>query len=345
MEKVLVTGGAGFIGFHLTQRLLNDDFDIYSIDNMNDYYNVNLKYDRLSELGIWANENMNQITHGKEINSIAYTYFRFNRIDIQDKDRLFNLFANEKFDYVIHLAAQAGVRYSIENPEVYIENNIIGFFNILEACRHYPVKKLIYASSSSVYGDNTQMPFSIKNKTDAPISLYAATKKSNELMAHAYSHLYNIETVGLRFFTVYGSWGRPDMSPILFADAITKNQPIQVFNNGELERDFTHVSDITEGIARIIHANQSEQKKYLLFNIGNGHPVKLLDFINTIEKELNKKAELLFVPMQAGDVKQTWAETLELEEYCNYKPTTTIQQGIKEFIKWYQEYNLRKNNH
>jgi len=239
---------------------------------------------------------------------------------------------------VIHLAAQAGVRYSIENPDLYIQSNIIGFFNILEACRKFPVKKLMYASSSSVYGNNTKTPFSTDDKTDEPLSLYAATKKSNELMAHAYSHLYQIPTIGLRFFTVYGSWGRPDMSPILFADAITKGKSLKVFNNGEMERDFTHINDIVEGIHRIIKTDFSMHGNYKIFNIGNGNPINLLRFIRTLENHLGQKAKLQFLPMQLGDVKKTWADTSQLSEYFNYKPNTSIDDGIKEFAFWFRDY-------
>ena len=346
MEKILITGSAGFIGYHLVNKLLKENFEVYGIDNINDYYDVNLKYARLAETGISANENGNlkgnqqykEIKFGEEIYSTVNTNYLFKRVDVQNKKLLFELFAAEKFDYVIHLAAQAGVRNSIENPDIYIQSNIIGFFNILEACRTFPVKKLLYASSSSVYGNNTKIPFSTNDKTDEPISLYAATKKTNELLAYAYSHLYQISTIGLRFFTVYGSWGRPDMSPILFADAISQGIPVKVFNNGEMKRDFTHVSDIIEGLYRILQSKKPHEKKHQLFNIGNGNPVDLLEFIRTIEKHLGQKAELQFLPMQPGDVKQTWADISNLEEFCNYKPKTCLDEGIKEFVDWYLEY-------
>lgn len=351
MTKILITGTAGFIGFHLVKKLIGENFDIMGIDNINNYYDTNLKYARLAETGILASnkknengsQNFGEINSGEIIKSSIYSNYRFRRIDVQDKKVLFDLFASESFDYVIHLAAQAGVRHSIENPDLYIQSNIIGFFNILEACRKFPVNKLLYASSSSVYGNNLKIPFSTNDKTDEPISLYAATKKSNELMAHTYSHLYQIPTIGLRFFTVYGSWGRPDMSPMLFADAIAAGKSIKVFNNGDMQRDFTHVNDIVEGIFRLFKSTHQKQKQYELFNIGNGNPVNLLDFIGTIEKFMGKKAELEFLPMQPGDVKTTWAETDQLAKYCNYKPNITIDEGIKEFVQWYKSYNKSKN--
>jgi len=344
MEKILVTGSAGFIGFHLTRKLLNNNYQVYGIDNINDYYDVNLKYERLSEMGIssidshFNDSNSKYIEWDTVIYSSIYTNYCFKRIDIQDKEKILDLFKKEKFDYVIHLAAQAGVRYSIENPDIYIQSNIIGFFSILEACRQFNSKKLLYASSSSVYGNNTKIPFSINDKTDEPVSLYAATKKSNELMAHAYSHLYKIQTIGLRFFTVYGSWGRPDMSPILFANAISEGKPISVFNNGDMQRDFTHVSDIVEGIFRLIEISSNQLNRYQIFNIGNGSPINLLEFIKSIEKHMKKKAKLQFSPMQPGDVKQTWADTSELTNFCNYKPQTSIDKGIREFIEWYNNF-------
>lgn len=347
-SKILITGTAGFIGFHLVKRLLTENFNIFGIDNINNYYDINLKYARLAETGILGSKQINknrnesdffkEIEFGEIINSGQYSNYRFQRADVQDKKFLFELFASEKFDYVIHLAAQAGVRYSIENPDLYIQSNIIGFFNILEACRQFPVKKLLYASSSSVYGNNSKIPFSTNDKTDEPASLYAATKKSNELMAHAYSHLYQIPTIGLRFFTVYGSWGRPDMSPILFADAITKGNVLKVFNNGEMERDFTHINDIVEGIYRIIKTDFTIQENYQIFNIGNGNPINLLRFIRTLENQLGQKAKLQFLPMQLGDVKKTWADISQLFECFNYKPNISIDEGIKEFVIWYRDY-------
>lgn len=349
MRKVLITGAAGFIGFHLVKKLINKNFLVTGIDNINNYYDTKLKYDRLAETGISKSlkckkcnsESLNfeEIKFGEVIHSEKYSNYRFIRADIQDKKILLELFNYEKFDYVINLAAQAGVRYSIENPDLYIQSNIIGFFNILECCRQFPVEKLLYASSSSVYGNNSKTPFSTDDKTDEPVSLYAATKKSNELMAHAYSNLYAIPTIGLRFFTVYGSWGRPDMSPILFADAISKGQPIKVFNGGEMERDFTHVDDIVEGILRLLLSDKKIENNYQLFNIGNGNPINLIDYIKTIEKYMGKKAELNYLPMQPGDVKKTWADTDKLARYCNYHPNLDIDDGIKEFIDWYKRYN------
>ncbi|MDD2305479.1 MAG: NAD-dependent epimerase/dehydratase family protein [Prolixibacteraceae bacterium] len=348
MTKILVTGTAGFIGFHLVKRLLGEGLDILGIDNINNYYDINLKYARLAETGIihsnQINENKNlsskEIKFGEIINSDLYSNYRFMRTDVENEKVLFELFASENFDYVIHLAAQAGVRHSIENPNQYIQSNIIGFFNILEACRKFPVRKLLYASSSSVYGNNFKTPFSTNDKTDEPISLYAATKKSNELMAHAYSHLYQIPTIGLRFFTVYGSWGRPDMSPMLFADAIATEKPIKVFNSGDMERDFTHVSDIVEGIFKLLVSDKKLEHNYQIFNIGNGTPINLLDYIKTIEKYMGKKAELLFLPMQPGDVKRTWADTQKLREFCNYKPNTNIDDGVHEFVSWFKNYKI-----
>ena len=346
MEKILVTGAAGFIGFHLVNRLIRNKYEVYGIDNINDYYDTALKYSRLKETGIEATNTSAEIVEykteeikfGEEIRSNKYNNYRFKRLDIQNKEDLFEFFKTEKFDYIINLAAQAGVRYSIENPDVYIQSNIVGFFNILEACRNFPVKKLLYASSSSVYGNNSQVPFSTNDKTDKPVSLYAATKKSNELMAHTYSHLYKIPTIGLRFFTVYGSWGRPDMAPILFTNAINNGIPLNVFNNGELERDFTHVSDIVEGIVNLIAIDKPEADYYKLFNIGNGTPVKLMRFINLLESALGKNAKLNFMEMQPGDVKQTWAEIMQLKDYCGYKPKTKIEEGILEFTNWYRKY-------
>jgi len=281
-----------------------------------------------------------EIPFGVYITSITNANYRFIRLNLEDKQAINHLFEIEKFDYVVNLAAQAGVRYSIENPDVYIQSNIVGFLNILEACRHYPVKHLVYASSSSVYGDNAKVPFSVEDKVDTPVSLYAATKKSNELMAHTYSHLYNIKTTGLRFFTVYGSWGRPDMSPILFANAITKGEPIKVFNNGNMERDFTHVSDIVEGVCRVTIKKVEDQNKYNVYNIGNGHPVNLLTFIETIEKAMGKEAEKVMYPMQPGDVHKTWADTEKLERNYSYKPKTVLIDGIQEFVDWYKIFSI-----
>ena len=337
MPKVLVTGSAGFIGFHLTKKLLDEGYDVVGLDNINDYYDVNLKYGRLDELGI----SRNSIKFNKYSNSVKFNRHRFIKLNLEDKDELFKIFNENKFDIVINLAAQAGVRYSIENPDAYIQSNIVGFFNILEACRNYPVEHLIYASSSSVYGMNSKIPFSTDDKTDNPVSLYAATKKSNELMAYTYSHLYNIKTTGLRFFTVYGPWGRPDMAPILFTKALFANEPIKVFNNGRLERDFTYIDDIIQGMLLILE-NRKVQK-YSLYNIGNSKPINLLEFINILELTIGKSIKKEFVPMQKGDVFKTWADCSPLENDFGYEPKKNINKGVGQFVKWYLEY-YEKNN-
>jgi len=340
--KILITGSAGFIGFHLAKKLLEKGETVVGIDNINSYYDVELKYARLAETGISRDaEKWHQ-----SIPSSKYPNYSFVRMNLEDRKELEQLFKNEQFDVVCNLAAQAGVRYSIENPHAYIDSNIVGFMNILEACRNYTIKHLVYASSSSVYGNSDKMPLSVEDRVDNPISLYAATKKSNELMAHTYSHLFKIPTTGLRFFTVYGPWGRPDMAPILFANAISKGNPIKVFNRGDLERDFTYIDDIVEGISRILEngmkkptAKSSKPKApYSIHNIGNGNPVKLMDFIETIEKAIGKKAEKQMYPMQDGDVYKTFADVTSLTEQYNYEPNTGLKEGIGEFIKWYKEY-------
>ncbi|MCG8183406.1 NAD-dependent epimerase [Tenacibaculum piscium] len=340
--KVLVTGAAGFIGFHLSKRLLEKGFQVVGIDNINDYYDVNLKYARLKELGIKRED---ASVFYQETYSSANTNFKFIRLNLEDKKVLSMLFESEQFDVVCNLAAQAGVRYSIENPDAYIQSNIVGFLNILECCRDNEIKHLVYASSSSVYGANKKVPFETSDNVDHPVSLYAATKKSNELMAHTYSHLYKIPTTGLRFFTVYGPWGRPDMAPILFADAMMNNRAIKVFNHGDMERDFTYIDDIVTGIEKIISKPIEEVKErnlYKIYNIGNNNSVKLLDFISEIEKNIGKIAQKEMLPMQPGDVQKTWANVDELIKDYNYKPTTSLDKGIKEFINWFKIFEIEK---
>lgn len=339
--KFLVTGAAGFIGFHTIKKIAEQGYEVVGFDNINYYYDINLKLDRLKESGI----NTALISDHDFVTSTKYSNYRFIKLDLDKKEGLLQLFNAEKFDVVINLAAQAGVRYSLQNPDVYVKTNIKGFLNLLEACRHYPIKHLVYASSSSVYGNNTKVPFSVSDNVDAPVSLYAATKKSNELMAYTYSHLYKIPVTGLRFFTVYGPWGRPDMAPSLFTDAIYNKKPIKVFNNGDMERDFTYVSDIVEGIVRVcqkVPKENNEGVHYDLHNIGNGNPIKLMDFISCIENELGIKAEKDLLPMQPGDVKCTFADTKSLSKSINYKPSTTLKEGVKEFVSWYLKYNNSK---
>ena len=333
-KKILVTGAAGFIGYHLCEALIKQGHKVIGLDNINDYYDVNLKYARLQELGIQKEaatvfaEISESIFHGPNM--------QFIRLNLEDRDALPKLFKTFNFDMVCNLAAQAGVRYSIENPEAYIDSNINGFLNILECCRRHNVKRLVYASSSSIYGNSDKTPFEETANVDKPISLYAATKKSNELMAHTYSHLYNIETIGLRFFTVYGPWGRPDMAMFLFTDAIINNNPIKVFNNGNLSRDFTYIDDIVDGVVNTLIKDSKNDNLYKLYNIGNGKPVQLLDFIASLEKALDISAIKNFMPMQAGDVHQTFANTSSLERDYNYKPQITVDKGIKDFVLWYK---------
>jgi len=335
--KILVTGTAGFIGFYVAQRLLEAGHEVVGLDNINDYYDVRLKYARLKETGIAEN----QIEYGKLIQSEKYPKYRFIRLNLEERTRIENLFAEEKFDRVCNLAAQAGVRYSIENPHAYIDSNIVGFINMLECCRHNKIKHLVYASSSSVYGMNEKVPFSEDDRVDYPVSLYAATKKANELMAHTYSHLYQLPTTGLRFFTVYGPWGRPDMAPMLFAKSIVERKTIKVFNNGNLSRDFTYIDDIVEGVIRImdhIPAKEDEHPYYRILNIGNSQPVQLMDFIRTLETEIGEKAVLEMYPMQKGDVYQTYADTSKLEKLIGYKPEVNLAAGIKNFINWRKKF-------
>ncbi len=336
--KVLVTGAAGFIGFFTAKVLLEKGHKVVGLDNINDYYDVNLKFSRLRELGIDKHdaEVFNKVCKSENDN------FTFIRMNLEDRDALPELFKNEGFDIVCNLAAQAGVRYSLENPETYIDSNLVGFLNILECCRHNSIKHLVYASSSSVYGLNEKIPFSTNDNVDHPISLYAATKKSNELMAHTYSHLFNIPTTGLRFFTVYGPWGRPDMAMFLFTDAIINDRPIKVFNHGKMERDFTYVDDIVEGVVRIIEKPITERtdnkELYKVYNIGNNNSVKLLDFIKEIEFNLDKTAEKNMLPIQPGDVERTWADVDQLIKDFDYRPNTSIKKGVKSFIDWYKDY-------
>jgi putative UDP-glucuronic acid epimerase len=333
--KILVTGAAGFIGAFVCKVLLDRGHQVVGIDNLNNYYDVNLKYGRLAFLGIEKEKCIDNAL----VNSDLYSLFHFVKLDIIDKQQLESLFDKEKFEVVCNLAAQAGVRYSIESPDTYIQSNVVGFANILECCRHFSVKHLVYASSSSVYGMNAKIPFSEVDKVDTPVSLYAATKKSNELMAYTYTHLYKFATTGLRFFTVYGPWGRPDMSPILFANAIAKEEAIKVFNSGDMERDFTYIDDIVVGVVTIIEKPVTEfRPMYKIYNIGNNNSVKLMDFIATIEKYMGKEAKKEMYPMQMGDVQRTWADVSELMKDYNYKPSTSIEEGIKQFITWYKEY-------
>ena len=329
----LVTGAAGFIGFHLSKRLLDEGCTVIGVDNLNDYYDVNLKKSRLEIIR-------------------KYDRFKFYKADLQDKESLEKVFNENKVDIVVNLAAQAGVRYSITNPDVYIQSNVVGFLNILELCRYNKVEHLVYASSSSVYGMNEVMPFSTHDNVDHPISLYAATKKSNELMAHTYSHLYNLPTTGLRFFTVYGPWGRPDMALFLFTDAIVNDKPIQVFNHGNMKRDFTYIDDIVEGVVRLLNNSPNpninwdrvkadpgtSSAPYKVYNIGNNSPVELMDYIGAIEKHLGKEAEKEYLPMQDGDVPMTYADVDDLIEDVGFKPDTSIDEGIGKFIEWYKEY-------
>ena len=330
--NILVTGAAGFIGSHLSKRLLNEGYEVIGIDNINDYYDPKLKWDRLE----W-------IKHPK---------FKFEKVSLEDRERINNIFIEYKPAIVVNLAAQAGVRYSLVNPYAYIDSNIVGFINILEACRHHNVEHLIYASSSSVYGANTKMPFSVHDNVDHPVSLYAATKKANELMAHTYSHLYGLPTTGLRFFTVYGPWGRPDMALFLFTKAILSGEPIKVFNNGNMMRDFTYIDDIVESIYRLIQKKPEPNPNwdgknpdpgtsyvpYRVYNIGNSNPVNLMDFITAIEEKLGIEAKKEFLPLQAGDVPATYADVEDLYNEINFRPQTSIKEGVSKFIDWYLDY-------
>jgi UDP-glucuronate 4-epimerase len=333
MKKILVTGAAGFIGFHLSKKLLDRGDQVIGLDNLNDYYDVNLKNDRLQLLQ-------------------DYSKFSFVKIDLADRKKIASLFENDHFNYVVNLAAQAGVRYSIKNPNAYVDSNLVGFTNILEGCRYNQVEHLVFASSSSVYGANTKMPFSVHDNVDHPLSLYAATKKANELMAHTYSHLFNLPTTGLRFFTVYGPWNRPDMALSKFTKAILEGRPIQVFNHGKHRRDFTYIDDIVEGVTRVLDSPPTSNPEWngdqpdpgssicpwRIYNIGNNQPVELIDYISALENELGKIAEKEFLPLQAGDVLDTYADVTGLIEQFRYKPSTPMKTGINSFVKWYRDY-------
>lgn len=341
-KKILITGVAGFIGFHLAKHLINLGHNVIGLDNINDYYDVDLKFARLKQLGIKKEKAK---CFNKFISSDLYLeQFQFIRLNLEDHDLLLKLFSKFNFDIVCNLAAQAGVRYSIENPSAYSSSNIVGFLNILECCRHSNIKRLVYASSSSVYGNNKLVPFNENDFVDNPISLYAATKKSNELMAHTYSHLYDIETIGLRFFTVYGPWGRPDMAYFLFTDAIINGRPIKVFNNGDLYRDFTYIDDIVAGVLATLLEEPKDTSLYKLYNIGNSAPVQLMNFIKSIENNLGVVAEKEMLPMQAGDVHQTWADVSKLQNDYDYKPNTSIEKGVETFINWYKTYYKLKQS-
>lgn len=346
--KILVTGTAGFIGYYLVKQLLERGDEVVGLDSINDYYDVSVKFGRLAETGI----EKDRIEYNKLIASDAYDNYQFIQLNLEDRVNIDTLFKKQKFDRVCHLAAQAGVRYSLINPQAYIDSNIVGFIHVLEGCRHNDIEHLVYASSSSVYGLNESMPFSTRDNVDHPVSLYAASKKSNELMAHTYSHLFGLPTTGLRFFTVYGPWGRPDMALFLFTKAILEDKPIDVFNYGKMRRDFTYIDDIIEGIVRVIDNPPQGNPKwtgtapdpscskapYKVYNIGNSSPVELMDFIDAIEKILGKEAKKNMLPIQAGDVPATWADVSDLVEDLDYQPNTPIQKGIERFIAWYKEF-------
>jgi UDP-glucuronate 4-epimerase len=335
--KILVTGAAGFIGFHTCLKLVSQGHEVFGIDNINDYYDPKLKFDRLNELGFDEDETK---LFKNEVQSAKFKSLRFSRIDLADHESIDDLFRQGKFELVCNLAAQAGVRYSIENPKAYIDSNMSGFLNILEGCRNHKIKHLVYASSSSVYGENKKVPFETTDNVDNPISLYAATKKSNELMAHAYGHLYGLKTTGLRFFTVYGPWGRPDMAYYLFAEAISNDKPIRVFNNGRMERDFTYIEDIVNCMTKIIEKNIDSREHYKIYNIGNNKTESLLDFISAIEESMGKNAIKEMYPMQQGDVPRTFADVDGLIKDFSYSPSTDIKHGIHSFITWFKSRKL-----
>jgi len=346
--KILVTGTAGFIGYHMAQRLIARGHEVVGLDSINDYYDPAIKYARLDKTGI----KRDNVAYNKLLSSSTFDNYQFVQLNLEDKSKIDTLFESQRFDKVCHLAAQAGVRYSLINPQAYIDSNIVGFQHILEACRHHDIQHLAYASSSSVYGLNESMPFSTRDNVDHPVSLYAASKKSNELMAHTYSHLFGLPTTGLRFFTVYGPWGRPDMALFLFTKAILDDRPIDVFNYGNMQRDFTYIDDIAEGIVRVINNPpegnpswsgkmpdpSSSKAPYKIYNIGNSTPVKLMDFIEAIEQALDKTAQKNMMPIQPGDVPATWADVTDLSEDLDYQPSTPIHEGVNRFIAWYKEY-------
>jgi len=347
MKKVLITGMAGFIGHHLAKLLLQNNYEVVGLDNLNNYYDVNLKFARLTDLGF----NTDEIEYNKLLQKNSNSFIK---LDLTDLENLKALFKTQRFDYVVNLAAQAGVRYSLKNPHSYVDSNITGFLNILECCRAFPVAHLVFASSSSVYGLSEEIPFQEDNCTDHPLAMYAASKKANEMMAHSYANLYNIPSTGLRFFTVYGPWGRPDMALYIFTKAMVEDREFEVFNNGNMSRDFTYVADIVESIKRLLPlppqnnnpkfnakkpVPSKSSKPYQIFNIGNNSPVALMDFIKAIEKALNKKGKIVFKPMQPGDVQSTYANVESLFNYINFKPQTNLEEGVKAFVDNYLNLN------
>lgn len=336
--KVLVTGAAGFIGYHVAKKLLTQGFNVVGIDNINSYYDVGLKFARLADSGIPKEK----IKKGQCVQSHKFSAYRFIQLDLTDREDVFLLFKNEKFTHVINLAAQAGVRYSLENPLSYIHSNIVGFTNLLEACRTSSVRHLVYASSSSVYGEDTPVPHKEFAQTDHPVSIYAVTKKSNELLAYVYSRLYKLPVTGIRFFTVYGPWGRPDMAPWLFVSAISKGAPIKVFNNGEMQRDFTYIDDVVEGVIKIISSPPQTGIPSVVYNMGCSSPLQLMEFISIIEKTTGKKAIVEMADMQPGDVVSTFADTSLLEADFAYKPSTPVDIGIRKFFEWFSDYETEK---
>jgi UDP-glucuronate 4-epimerase len=343
-RRILVTGSAGFIGHHLVMALQSLGYKVVGLDSINDYYDPELKYGRLREQGF----SRSHINYNSCIISSHTPLHSFIRLDLTDKEGLEELFRRKQFDIVINLAAQAGVLYSKENPMAYVQSNLVGFANLLEVCRRYPVKHLLFASSSSVYGLNQEVPFATSHSTDHPISFYAATKKANEVMAHSYAHLYGIPTTGMRFFTVYGPWGRPDMACFLFAKCITENKPIKLFNQGDMWRDFTFVTDVVGAVIRLIEKKPKSQQEYQnliapfrLFNIGNNHPVRLMELVAVLERHLHKKAQLEFLPMQAGDVHKTFADVSDLEKAIRYRPKTRLDEGVRLFVEWFEAYQQK----